>query len=217
MPRRSILSGAERDSFLALPDNQEEFIRHYTFSESDLSLIRQRRGDANRMGVAVQLCLLRFPGQGLLPDATVPMPLLQWIGRQLRLDPMCWPQYAEREETRREHLLELRAYLGMDPFGLRHYRQTVHATTELALQTDKGTVLASSVLDSLRQRHIILPALDVVERICAEAITRANRRIYATLSEPLSDTHRRRLNDLLQRRDNGKTTSLAWLRQSPAC
>ena len=58
MPRRSILSGAERDSFLALPDNQEEFIRHYTFSESDLSLIRQRRGDANRMGVAVQLCLL---------------------------------------------------------------------------------------------------------------------------------------------------------------
>lgn len=152
MPRRSILSGAERDSFLALPDNQEEFIRHYTFSESDLSLIRQRRGDANRMGVAVQLCLLRFPGQGLLPDATVPMPLLQWIGRQLRLDPICWPQYAEREETRREHLLELRAYLGMDPFGLRHYRQSVHATTELALQTDKGTVLASSVLDSLRQR-----------------------------------------------------------------
>ena len=216
MPRRSILSGAERDSFLALPDNQEEFIRHYTFSESDLSLIRQRRGDANRMGVAVQLCLLRFPGQGLLPDATVPMPLLQWIGRQLRLDPICWPQYAEREETRREHLLELRAYLGMDPFGLRHYRQSVHATTELALQTDKGSVLASSVLDSLRQRHIILPALDVVERICAEAITRANRRIYAALAEPLSDTHRRRLDDLLQRRENGKTTSLAWLRQSPA-
>jgi hypothetical protein len=42
MPRRSILSGAERDSFLALPDNQEEFIRYYTFSESDLSLIRKR-------------------------------------------------------------------------------------------------------------------------------------------------------------------------------
>ena len=216
MPRRSILSAAERESLLALPDTQDELIRHSTFSEPDRSLIRQRRSDANRLGVAVQLCLLRFPGQGLLPDAAVPMPLLQWIGRQLRLDPAGWSQYAEREETRREHLLELRAYLGMEPFSLTHYRQAVHATTERALQTDKGIVLASSVLDSLRHRHIILPTLDVVERVCAEAITRANRRIYDALAEPLSDVHRRRLDELLKRRANGKTTWLAWLRQSPA-
>jgi hypothetical protein len=104
----------------------------------------------------VQLCLLRFPGQGLLPDASMPMSLLQWIGRQLRINPSCWPQYAEREETRREHLLDLRAYLGVEPFGLAHYRQTVHVTTELALQTDKGNLLAVSVLDTLRLRHISL-------------------------------------------------------------
>lgn len=87
---------------LALPDTEGEIIRHYAFGETDLSLIRQRRGDANRLGVAVQLCLLRFPGQGLLPDASMPISLLQWIGRQLRIDPSCWPQYAEREETRRD-------------------------------------------------------------------------------------------------------------------
>ena len=216
MPRRSILSAAERASLLALPDTEDELIRHYTFSEVDLSLIGQRRGDANRLGVAVQLCLLRFPGQGLLSDAAVPAPLVQWIAQQLRTDPGCWPQYAEREETRREHLLELRAYLSLEPFGLAHYRQAVRTATELALQTDKGIVLAASVLDALRHRHIILPALDVIERVCAEAITCANRRIYEALSEPLSDVHRRRLDDLLKRRGNGKMTWLAWLRQSPA-
>ena len=68
MPRRSILSASERESLLALPDTEDELIRHYTFSEADLSLIRQRRGDANRLGVAVQLCLLRFRGQGQLPE-----------------------------------------------------------------------------------------------------------------------------------------------------
>lgn len=78
MPRRSILSATERASLLALPDTEDELIRHYTFSEADLSLIRLRCGDANRLGVAVQLCLLRFPGQGLLPDANVPAFLLQW-------------------------------------------------------------------------------------------------------------------------------------------
>lgn len=215
MPRRSILSAAERESLLALPDTENELIRQYTFSESDLSLIQQRRGDANRLGVAVQLCLLRFPGQSLLPGAAVPTSLLQWIGQQLRLDPACWRQYAEREETRREHLLELRAYLGLKPFGLAHYRQAVHTMTDLALQTDKGVVLVSAVFDSLRHRPIILPALDVIERACAEAITRANRRIHGALAEPLSDVHHRRLDNLLKRRDNGKTTWLAWLRQRP--
>ena len=52
MPRRSILSAAERESLLALPDTKDELIRHYTFSESDLSIIRQRRGAARPTGWA---------------------------------------------------------------------------------------------------------------------------------------------------------------------
>ena len=215
MPRRSILSTAERVSLLALPDTEEELIRHYIFSELDLSLIRQRRGDANRLGVAVQLCFLRFPGHGLPPDATVPVPMLQWIGRQLRLDAACWPQYAEREETRREHLLELRAYLGMTSFGLAHFRKMVQTTTELAMQTDKGAVLAAGVLGKLRHQRTIVPPLDVIERICAEAITRANKRIYAALSDPLIHAHRQRLDELLRHKEGSKTTKLTWLRLSP--
>ena len=215
MPRRSILSAIERDSLLALPDAEDELIRRYSFSESDVSMIRQRRGDPNRLGLAMQLCLLRFPGQGLLADADVQESLLRRIGQQLRIDPTCWAQYAERDETRREHLLELRAYLGMESFGLAHYRRAVHATTELALQTDKGVVLAGSVIDALRHRHILLPPLDVIERICAEAITRANRRIYAALTDPLSAEHRQRLDALLRRQDGMKITTLVWLRMSP--
>lgn len=215
MPRRSILSTTERESLLTLPASDDELIRRYTFDESDLALIRQRRGDANRLGWAVQLCLLRFPGQGLLTDTVVPVSLLRWIGQQLRIDPACWEQYAQREPTRREHLLELRAFLGVVPFGLAHYRKAVHAATGLAMQTDKGVVLAADVLDGLRHQRIIIPNLDVVERICAEAITRANRRIHAALTDSLTATHRQRLDELLRRKEGSKTTWLAWLRLSP--
>jgi TnpA family transposase len=62
MPRRSILSATERESLLALPDTQDELIRRYTLSDSDLAIIRQRRGAANRLGFAVQLCYMRYPG-----------------------------------------------------------------------------------------------------------------------------------------------------------
>jgi TnpA family transposase len=65
MPRRRFFTPAERATLLQPSQSEEEFARHYTFTETDLSLIRQRRGDANRLGFAVQLCLLRFPGRGL--------------------------------------------------------------------------------------------------------------------------------------------------------
>lgn len=92
--------------------------------------------------MAIQLCLLRFPGQGLLTDTVISTSLLAWVGSQLDINTACWSQYAERGTTRREHMLELRTYLGMEAFGLTHYRQVLQATTELALQTDKGIVLA---------------------------------------------------------------------------
>ena len=72
MPRRLILSATERDTLLALPESQDDLIRYYTFNDSDLSLIRQRRGDANRLGFAVQLTLLRYPGYALGSASELP-------------------------------------------------------------------------------------------------------------------------------------------------
>ena len=216
MPRRSLLSTTERQSLLCYPDCEEDLTRQYTLSDADQSLIRQRRGNANRLGIAVQMCLLRFPGHGLLPDSDIPSFLLQWIGKQIGVDAACWPQYAGRAETRRDHLLELRAYLGMEQFGLRHYRQASSAIGELAMQTDKGIVLAGALIEHLQRKLVIFPVIDTIERICSEAITRANRRLHAALADPLSAEHRKRLDDLLRRRENGRMTRLAWLRQSPA-
>jgi len=195
MPRRSILSAAERESLLALPDTKDELIRHYTFSESDLSIIRQRRGPANRLGFAVQLCYLRFPGVILGADEPPFPPLLRLVANQLKVGIESWDEYGQREQTRREHLVELQTVFGFQPFTIGHYRQAVQLLTELAMQTDKGIVLARALIEHLRRQSVIVPALNAVERASAEAITRANRRLYDALAEPLTDVHRRRLDD----------------------
>lgn len=70
MPRRSILSNTEKENLLALPNSREELIKYYTFSECDLSIIKQHRGAANRIGFAVQLCYMRYPGIILGVDET---------------------------------------------------------------------------------------------------------------------------------------------------
>ncbi len=215
MPRRSILSAIERASLLALPENQDDLIRLYTFDESDMALIRQRRGEANRLGFAVQLALLRYPGYALASDMRLPEPIIEWIARQVRAEVRAWAKYGERDETRREHFLELRAYLGLSAFGLSDFRFLVQTLTDLGMQTDKGLLLAEHALETLRHRRVILPALTVVERACAEAITRANRRIYRALTQPLHEHHRRRLDELLRVKPDSNLTWLMWLRQSP--
>jgi len=157
MPRRSILSAAERESLLALPDTNDELIRHYTFSESDLSIINQRRGHANRLGFAVQLCYLRFPGIILGVDEAPFPPLLKLAADQLRAAPDSWETYGQREQTRREHLVELQTTFGFQTFSAHNHRQAVQTLTELAMQTDKGIVLAVALIEHLRRKSVILP------------------------------------------------------------
>ncbi len=142
-------------------------------------------------------------------------PLLKLVADQLEIHVDSWDKYGQREQTRREHLVELQMVFGFHSFTTSHQRQIIQWLTELAMQTDKGIVLINNLIEHLRRQSIILPALNAIERIGAEAITRANRRIYDTLGEPLSNVHRHRLDDLLKRRDTGTTTWPAWLRQSP--
>ncbi|EEJ4473412.1 Tn3 family transposase [Salmonella enterica subsp. enterica] len=215
MPRRLILSATERDTLLALPESQDDLIRYYTFNDSDLSLIRQRRGDANRLGFAVQLCLLRYPGYALGTDSELPEPVILWVAKQVQAEPASWAKYGERDVTRREHAQELRTYLQLAPFGLSDFRALVRELTELAQQTDKGLLLAGQALESLRQKRRILPALSVIDRACSEAIARANRRVYRALVEPLTDSHRAKLDELLKLKAGSSITWLTWLRQAP--
>jgi hypothetical protein len=69
--RRSILSAAERERLLALPDTKDDLISHCTFSGTDLSIIRQWRDRVNRLGFAVQLSVIATDVRGLACDFSV--------------------------------------------------------------------------------------------------------------------------------------------------
>ncbi|HEY3268383.1 MAG TPA: Tn3 family transposase [Armatimonadota bacterium] len=214
MPRRSPLTASERASLLAFPTADEDLIRHYTLGEPDTSVVRQHRGDQNRLGFTVQLCALRYPGCPLMSsDTTVPDALLSFVAGQLHLVPDVWSLYAQRIEIRREHLRELQAYLGLTVFGVSHFRHFVRDLTGLAQETDKGIVLATALVEALRQRKVIVPVVEVVERVCAEALARGTRKVYGALTGPLSSEHRTRLDSLLSPREKTSISALSWLRQ----
>jgi hypothetical protein len=121
MPRRELLASSQRAQLLAFPADEGELIRHYSLSKADLAFVRQHRGDHNRLGVAVQICYLRFPGRVLAEDERPYPPLLGMVAVQLKLSASIWDIYAERDQTRREHLQELINWLQLSQFDRAHY------------------------------------------------------------------------------------------------
>jgi len=63
MSPRCILSPQSRAALFDPPTDVAAIVRHYTFPPEDMALIRRRRRAANRLGFAVNLAYLRFPGE----------------------------------------------------------------------------------------------------------------------------------------------------------
>jgi TnpA family transposase len=116
MPRRVTLTDRQREALLHLPVDQGELLRHYTLSDEDLGHIRQRRRAHNRFGFALQLCVLRYPGRVLAPGELIPAQVSDFIAAQLGLTSDDLLLYAAREETRHEHLADLRQSTAIAPF-----------------------------------------------------------------------------------------------------
>ncbi len=156
MPYRSMLTAAQLDALLAFPATEGELAQRYLFDARDLAFIRQHRGDHNRLGVAVQLCYLRYPGQAMAPDTEPPPALLAFVARQLRVSPESWQSYAQRDETRREHALELQTLFDYRPFTVGEYRQRRGLLTDLAMQTNKAVAIAQRLIETLQQDRVIV-------------------------------------------------------------
>lgn len=101
MALRSLLTAAGRSQVLAVPTEERDLEAHYTLGEADMSLIRQRRGETNRLGFSIQLGLLRHPGITLTEDTEVPPELVSWLASQLDIPAEAWDEYGTREETPR--------------------------------------------------------------------------------------------------------------------
>lgn len=215
MAHRSLLSAAQLEALLILPASATEMERYYLLDERDLAIVRQRRGAHNRLGFAVQLCYLRYPGQAMAVDTAPPDGLLRFVAQQLDVAPQAWAEYAQRDETRREHALELQVTYGYRPFTAAEYKHRRAALIELALQTNSGIRIAEELIENLRQNRIIVPLNRVIDRLCAEAIAHGTRLFYRNLIQDLTDDHYARLDKLLVSDEETRTVTLTWLRQPP--
>ena len=90
LPHRELLTESQRLSLQTPASDERGMVRHYTLSSEDLALINRRRGDPNRLGCALILCYLRFPGRILQQGEQPPAALCAFVAEQLSLAARRW-------------------------------------------------------------------------------------------------------------------------------
>lgn len=216
MPRRQILTERQRSVLLNLPTDEASLLRHYILSDDDLAHIRERRRPRNRFGFALQLCALRYPGRLLSPGELIPQELSRFLAAQLGLQIDDLAEYAAREETRHDHLAALRLIYGYKSFsgrGAQELRDWLVAQAEDARSNDD---LARRFVERCRQTQTILPAMTTIERLCADALVEAERRIETRIADRLDQPIRDRLDALLTETVEGNISRFIWLRKIEA-
>ena len=219
MPRRSLLSAEQRTRLFAIPVDHAEMAKHYVLSADDLALIRTKRRSINRLGFAIQLCLLQHPGQGLGPGERPPEAMTAFVAHQLRVSPAALADYALRDQTRREHAIELQKRLRLRAFRLADWRACLQVGTDTAWATDRGEPIVRAMLAHLRTANVLVPAAAVLERIGLAARVRARKRAFQALADGLTEAEREALDALLAVDPELRRSRFAWLRdysESPA-
>ena len=212
MAHRRILTAAQRRAFFALPADDRTCARHHTLSDEDLLRIRRRRKPENRLGFALQLCALRYPGRLLQPGELIPEAMLRAIAGQIGEGWRGIEGYGVRENTRYEHSAALQAEFGYRPFIGAARAEMIRRLDAAALEITDAHALAESFMATLRAGKVIAPAPSTFEKLCSSAVIKAERVVIKRLIAGLSPRHVAAFDQLLQVAPGARLTPLGGLR-----
>lgn len=212
MAHRTVLTKRQAAALFALPTDRASLEDHYTLADDDVEHVKTRRRPRNQIGFALQLCALRYPGRLLKPGEVIPEAVSNYLAAQLGLKPDDLLLYAVRDVTRREHLGALRKIHGYKQFTGKRVKQMKSWLAQQAEAAESSVGLVRAFVEECRKRKIILPGVTTIERLCADALVAAERRIEDRVVARLESQMRRRLNDLLGPAANGRQSTFLWLR-----
>ncbi|KQO56327.1 hypothetical protein BSZ14_12650 [Sphingomonas sp. Sph1(2015)] len=219
MRKHTLLTDLEREQLIGIPSNDDELARLYTLDRTDLDMIRLRRHPRNRLGVALQLAVMRYPGtslaQHLQQGGGIPRELVAYLAAQLNLAPGSLADYATREQTMTDHARQLAAALNLRGPIRSDVPFLIEAATQAAWSTDNGMVIARGIVGALRKASILLPAVSTIERAGIAGRARARKRAAAEMTQSLGGEQLAALDALLEVDEVSGMVVLTWLKTIP--
>jgi len=207
------LTERQRQALSGLPSEQSDLLQHYVLSDHDVDLINQRRRTENKLGFALQVCALCYPGRLLQPGEEIPSTLLSFVGAQIGISADDLLMYDARKQTRYAHatsIIELYGFTKYDLDSNNELREWVRNTAEHAKSNEW---LAQAIVRKLRKSKVLLPGPSTLERPCAAELVSAENRITERIAHKLDNRVKLALLAQLEEHVSKTKTRFVWLRQ----
>ncbi|MFG2246377.1 Tn3 family transposase [Spirillospora sp. NPDC048823] len=199
------------------PPSRAELEKLFFLDDADRELIAKRRGEASRLGFALQVTTARFVGRFLPDPLDVPAEVLDYLAAQLGIaDASVVKRYTERRQTPFDHQEEIRR-----AYGLRDFAE---AEAEFAAWVDArawntGDGARSVFTDGvmwLRTGKVLLPGVTTLARLVARVRDQAIERLHQSLYAVLSPRQRAVLELLLEVPEGARSSDLERWRKGPS-
>ena len=196
--------------------SEAQLSRYFHLDESDLAFVANRRGDQNRLGVALQLTTVRYLGTFLTDISLVPANVKRYVGRQLSVqDLSVLIDYAQRDTTKREHNALIRKHYGYKEFGDPSwvFRLSRVLYARAWISNERPSVMFGVAVTWLVHHKVLLPGESTLSRLISEIRKRAADRLWQKLSSLPNESQRVSLKTLFQVPEGQRTSEFDRLRK----
>ncbi len=195
----------------------EQLAKYFYLDNVDFNLIKERRGNHNRLGLALQLCTVRFLGTFLTDPTNVPVVVMEFLGKQLGINDTTSLSRYRNSETRWEHTALIKQSYEYQDFHAQpsHWKLVRWLYQRSIISTESQSLLFDLTTARLVEKKILLPGVSVLARLVASVRERAANRLWNVLSKLPSKKQIFALEKLLLIPEEQRYSTLDRLRHSP--
>ncbi|MEV6007313.1 Tn3 family transposase [Streptomyces sp. NPDC051976] len=188
---------------------------HLRLGEEDQRLIQSKRGEHNRLGLAVQLTVVRLLGRFQTDMERIPEDLVLRVGEQLGIsDPLTKISlYGENSDTVRNHVREIRREHGWTSFPEGKAQLVAWLEDRLKYSTDGPKAMMLQVLVWLHEQRVLLPRESTLRDLVTLCRGRAEDAVSKELVSKMNPQQVRIIDWLMEVPPDERTSRLDGLRR----
>ena len=182
--------------------NASQLIKYFTLNAKDLKLIATCRTNPTKLGMAIQLCTMRFLSTFLEEPTQVPVIVIKTLGTQLGIHNVDLERYRVSINAKFDHRKLILEHLGCREFeGAPFIRVTRMLFARLTVSNEPTSVLVDAITRELEGRNVVLPSATRILLLIGRTRKAVNRRLYKQIAARLSLRQVNRLERLFNKPD----------------